>query len=272
MNTDPRLELRRTLVHRLYTLGISMPRISELLGNVKRPVLLASVATVRNDIAALGGPNAYPNRPQGEKEAFVEALRAYLSFHPSTPSSPRQLKGILWDYLGLSEGFTAGMIMGAAIFERKFCAAPKELENYLKMIEAMFGGNEIHLTYAGEVLTEEYLDYLQSNPADISLCDSANSLARHIIDFSVERRALKGMPIWPTRDAVDSSAESILSPRDWQVLQMYFGLPDGNLMTLEQMTVPLGITKERVRQIRDRAMRRLRGSEFFDLFSGTQLT
>lgn len=49
-----------------------------------------------------------------------------------------------------------------------------------------------------------------------------------------------------------------LSEREARVLAMYFGLEDAEPMTLETIGATLGITRERVRQIRERALRRLR--------------
>jgi RNA polymerase primary sigma factor len=56
-------------------------------------------------------------------------------------------------------------------------------------------------------------------------------------------------------------ALSSLSPRDARVLQLYFGLNDGREHTLEEIGGMLGITRERVRQLRDRALKRLRDGE-----------
>ncbi|HEY4321013.1 MAG TPA: RNA polymerase sigma factor RpoD/SigA [Gemmatimonadales bacterium] len=52
-----------------------------------------------------------------------------------------------------------------------------------------------------------------------------------------------------------------LSPRDARVLLLYFGLDGGREHTLEEIGVVLGITRERVRQLRDRALKRLRAGE-----------
>ncbi len=49
-----------------------------------------------------------------------------------------------------------------------------------------------------------------------------------------------------------------LSPRDAQVLRLYFGLDNGREHTLEEIGNMLGVTRERIRQLRDRALRRLR--------------
>jgi RNA polymerase primary sigma factor len=56
-------------------------------------------------------------------------------------------------------------------------------------------------------------------------------------------------------------ALSSLPPRDAKVLQLYFGLNDGREHTLEEIGGMLGVTRERVRQLRDRALKRLRDGE-----------
>ena len=53
------------------------------------------------------------------------------------------------------------------------------------------------------------------------------------------------------------SALSTLPPRDAKVLRLYFGLEAGREHTLEEIGSMLGVTRERVRQLRDRALKRL---------------
>jgi RNA polymerase primary sigma factor len=52
-----------------------------------------------------------------------------------------------------------------------------------------------------------------------------------------------------------------LSARDAKVLRLYFGLDGGREHTLEEIGGMLGVTRERVRQLRDRALKRLREGE-----------
>ena len=52
-----------------------------------------------------------------------------------------------------------------------------------------------------------------------------------------------------------------LPARDSKVLSLYFGLDGGREHTLEEIGAMLGVTRERVRQLRDRALRRLREGE-----------
>src|SRR5690606_40961408 len=49
-----------------------------------------------------------------------------------------------------------------------------------------------------------------------------------------------------------------LSEREAKVLRLYFGLGDTEPLTLEQIGERFGITRERVRQIKERALARLR--------------
>ncbi|MDQ8165438.1 MAG: sigma-70 family RNA polymerase sigma factor [Gemmatimonadota bacterium] len=57
------------------------------------------------------------------------------------------------------------------------------------------------------------------------------------------------------------SALNTLPPRDAKVLRLYFGLEGGREHTLEEIGSMLGVTRERVRQLRDRALKRLREGE-----------
>lgn len=53
---------------------------------------------------------------------------------------------------------------------------------------------------------------------------------------------------------------SMLSPREVDVISAYYGLRGSNSMTLEEIGELYGLTRERVRQIKERAIRRLRKS------------
>ena len=54
------------------------------------------------------------------------------------------------------------------------------------------------------------------------------------------------------------AALAALPPRDARVLRLYFGLDDGKTRTLEEIGQMMGVTRERIRQLRDRALRQLR--------------
>src|ERR671924_331142 len=61
-------------------------------------------------------------------------------------------------------------------------------------------------------------------------------------------------------EQVDVALRS-LAPRDAKVLRLYFGLDGGREHTLEEIGGMLGVTRERVRQLRDRALKRLKDGD-----------
>lgn len=61
-------------------------------------------------------------------------------------------------------------------------------------------------------------------------------------------------------EEIDRALRS-LPARDAKVLRLYFGLNEGREHTLEEIGGLLGVTRERVRQLRDRALKRLRDGE-----------
>ena len=52
----------------------------------------------------------------------------------------------------------------------------------------------------------------------------------------------------------------ILSPREIQVIASYYGLGGSKPLTLEEIGEAYDLTRERVRQIKERAIRRMRKS------------
>ena len=114
-------------------------------------------------------------------------------------------------------------------------------------------------------LTPELVESLQTlNAAEIRLDapigDSEDSqLVERFIteeasepEMEVEGRLLS--------EAISEALET-LEARDAKVLRLYFGLEGEREHTLEEIGNMLGVTRERIRQLRDRALRRLREGE-----------
>jgi RNA polymerase primary sigma factor len=80
----------------------------------------------------------------------------------------------------------------------------------------------------------------------------------------IERFAMEELPSTEDqvldrfRNAELERALSTLPPRDARILRLYFGLEGDREHTLDEIGKLLGVTRERVRQLRDRALRRLR--------------
>ena len=55
-------------------------------------------------------------------------------------------------------------------------------------------------------------------------------------------------------------AISGLEPREERILRLYFGIDCAEPLTLEQIGAQMGLTRERIRQIKEKALGKLRGA------------
>ncbi|MGH7475902.1 MAG: sigma-70 family RNA polymerase sigma factor [Longimicrobiales bacterium] len=70
------------------------------------------------------------------------------------------------------------------------------------------------------------------------------------------------------REFLDRMFEKYLTERERKILYLYYGLDDGEERTLEEIGSLLGVTRERIRQIRNRAFEKLRESPDGEALSG----
>ena len=70
------------------------------------------------------------------------------------------------------------------------------------------------------------------------------------------------------REFLETMFESYLTERERKILYLYYGLDDGEERTLEEIGSLLGVTRERIRQIRNRAFEKLRESPHGESLSG----
>jgi len=118
---------------------------------------------------------------------------------------------------------------------------------------------------AAAKLTPEVVESLQTlNAAEIRLdapigdSDDSQLVERFILEEAAEpEEAVEERML---AEHIERALET-LSPRDARVLRLYFGLEGGREHTLEEIGNMLGVTRERVRQLRDRALKRLREGE-----------
>lgn len=78
-----------------------------------------------------------------------------------------------------------------------------------------------------------------------------------IIQDEAVQAPLEALSLAMLREQLDLLLEG-LSPRERQVLILRFGLGDGQPQTLEEVGKKFGVTRERIRQIETKALRRLR--------------
>jgi RNA polymerase primary sigma factor len=130
----------------------------------------------------------------------------------------------------------------------------------------------LKVTFDREPTSEEIARHLEMNPQTVEMLEALNAgevrLDAPIGDSEdsslVERFVSEEATTAVTevedrllREQIDD-ALSTLRERDALVLRLYYGLGDGREHTLEEIGQKLGITRERVRQLRDRALKELR--------------
>jgi len=114
-------------------------------------------------------------------------------------------------------------------------------------------------------LTESTVEMLLAlNVAEVRLDapvgegEDSQLIDRFLVDESNIEEAVDATLL---KEHVTLALQSI-RPRDARVLRLYYGLQGESEHTLEQIGQLLGVTRERVRQLRDRALQDIRSSEF----------
>ena len=104
---------------------------------------------------------------------------------------------------------------------------------------------------------QELLDLVQDNVSlDTPIGDGESLMSDLIPDDHASSPEEETAHALRSRELADALAQ--LNPRLRRVLLLRFGLEGRDAMTLEQVGVELGITRERVRQLETRALRELR--------------
>src|SRR5206468_9824839 len=82
----------------------------------------------------------------------------------------------------------------------------------------------------------------------------------HLGDFIVDRRVTSPYEAVINLNLREQTAEVLktLSPREEKIIKMRFGLQDGSEHTLEEVGQHFAVTRERIRQIEAKALRKLR--------------
>ena len=111
-------------------------------------------------------------------------------------------------------------------------------------------------------LTPELVESLQTlNSAEIRLdAPIGDSEDSQLVERFITEEAAEPEVEVESRLLTETIADALetLEPRDAKVLRLFFGLQGEREHTLEEIGNMLGVTRERIRQLRDRALRRLR--------------
>jgi len=96
--------------------------------------------------------------------------------------------------------------------------------------------------------------YLRKSPGNKLLGLTRNDLSELVYYTSMTREKKRGEVL---KDFIDEIVGT-LTPREQRVLQLRFGLEDGRSRTLEEVGKEFDVSRERIRQIEAKALRKLR--------------
>ncbi len=112
-----------------------------------------------------------------------------------------------------------------------------------------------------EISSEKVREIIKISQMPISLeSPMGEEEDSHLGDFIEDRNALPPVDA-ATRQLLKEQIEDVLStltPREQRVLQLRFGLEDGRSRTLEEVGREFNVTRERIRQIEAKVLRKLR--------------
>jgi len=112
-----------------------------------------------------------------------------------------------------------------------------------------------------EISSEKVREIIKVSQMPISLeSPMGEEEDSHLGDFIEDRNALPPVDA-ATRQLLKEQIEDVLStltPREQRVLQLRFGLEDGRSRTLEEVGKEFNVTRERIRQIEAKVLRKLR--------------
>jgi RNA polymerase primary sigma factor len=130
-------------------------------------------------------------------------------------------------------------------------------------------------TFEREPSNEELGDLLEMTPKEVA--NMLRSNTRHVSmdqpiggedsDATMVDLYVSDDDVMPDNELIEESLReevqqglAILSDREKEVISAYYGLNEFKALTLEEIGEAFGLTRERVRQIKERAIRRLRKS------------
>ena len=141
---------------------------------------------------------------------------------------------------------------------QKFGRSPTDREIAEEMKEPVETVRALRRVASAELSLDAPLD--KSDRDSASFGERFSGADETDIELDVEAQA--------RREFLEKMFEKYLTERERKILVLYYGLDDGEEMTLEQIGELLGVTRERIRQIRNRAFDKLRSSMHGDALEG----
>ena len=136
--------------------------------------------------------------------------------------------------------------------------SPTDREIAVEMDEAVETVRALRRVASSELSLDAPLD--RSDRDSSSFGERFAGVEEGEIEADVEFRA--------RREFLEDMFQAYLTERERKILVLYYGLDDGEEMTLEEIGDLLGVTRERIRQIRNRAFDKLRASPHREALEG----
>ncbi len=164
-------------------------------------------------------------------------------------------------------------IMQALAEQSRIVRLPLNRTGALSKINKAF--SELEQKYEREPTPEELADILEMEPNEITGTMSAGARQISVDAPFVEGESNSLLDVLEDQN-IDNTDHDVayhdslrketertlgtLTEREQQVIKMFFGIAQTHALSLEQIGEELGLTRERVRQIKEKAIKKLRGS------------
>jgi len=99
---------------------------------------------------------------------------------------------------------------------------------------------------------------LEAISLDRPVGEDGNESLQDLVEDEAVPSPLQSVSQHLLREELDSLLQTILKPREAEVIRWRFGLVDGETHRLQEIADMLGVTRERIRQIESKALRKLR--------------
>jgi DNA-directed RNA polymerase alpha subunit len=258
-NTD-----RRALGRRLLEIGLRPAEIGRALGLSSREVRY-DVLKITEEIGNTNQPSSQVENP---RLAYCEALRVYAGLAAGLDEEVAGLRDALCSYLDINH-LTANCEGVASTLRSSLASSEnKRFDGYKRLVMEVFGEKEDRDISGNEILST-FLDAIHKSDAEpVEREGMPEALTKWALANYVT--SIAPLPITAKAAQRIDNILRTLTPREERVIKQRFGLEDGRVRTLEEVAQDFVITKERIRQNQEKALRKLRHpirSKFLFLFA-----
>jgi RNA polymerase sigma factor (sigma-70 family) len=242
---------RMKLISSLYGFGLTASEIADVIGNARD--------TVCNDLCELGGDKAFPKRLKGKTKIYQTLFIEYLKYRDENIKPFWYQYVYTWLKIDELIGFARGVEFAFETLHHPY--APKKYERAATLVGDIFGMRFNRTSNpSAENNSSLWDDYCNRVKTTSIKTPTSPSNAQDTLLHIEEQMSRKSIaPIW-TEATINLilHARSILDPREQEIINSYYGLKDQRSQKLDEISRKLGISRERVRQLKNRTILTMR--------------